>query len=445
MNYNEALDYIHGTHKFGWKLGLKNITALLDLMGNPHKKLKYIHVAGTNGKGSTVALISSILIESGYKTGMYTSPYLEKFIERMRINGCEIAEDELAKITAFVREKVEKMVEIGLNHPTEFEIVTAIAFQYYYENRCDFVVLEVGLGGRFDSTNVIDTPLAAIITTINYDHMQHLGSTLPEIAYEKAGIIKKDGDVILYPQPENVEEVFRKACVERGARLHRVDFDSIRMVEFDSNGQVFNYNDYNALKITLLGEHQIKNAVVALKTCELLKSKGYGITRDSIRQGLAKARWPGRLEVLGKNPYFIIDAAHNAECAKALSEALHKYFPDKRKIFILGVLKDKDYKSMVEAVIPLSNMFITVTPESGRALSASELANFLKPYCKNVLISDTMEEAVAMSLNAASQDDVICAFGSLYYIGEIRKIMIKQSGYYSNVFAAKSVKDNSFC
>jgi len=201
MNYEEALEYIHGALKFGSKLGLHNIRVLLELMGNPHKKLKFVHVAGTNGKGSTVAFISSILIEAGYKTGIFVSPYIERFTERIKINNQEIPGADLARITGFVKEKVDIMVQRGENHPTEFEIVTAMAFQYYYENNCDVVVLEVGLGGRLDSTNVIDTPLASVITTISYDHMDRLGSTLPEIAFEKAGIIKEGGDVVMYPPP----------------------------------------------------------------------------------------------------------------------------------------------------------------------------------------------------------------------------------------------------
>ena len=422
MNYEEALEYIHGALKFGSKLGLHNIRVLLELMGNPHKKLKFVHVAGTNCKGSTVAFISSILIEAGYKTGIFVSPYIERFTERIKINNQEIPGADLARITGFVKEKVDIMVQRGENHPTEFEIVTAIAFQYYYENNCDVVVLEVGLGGRLDSTNVIDTPLASVITTISYDHMDRLGSTLPEIAFEKAGIIKEGGDVVMYPpQVEEVYNVFRKACAERNSRLHTVDFSKLRFESFDVDGQVFDYEGYNSLKISLLGGHQVRNAAVAVKTAEVLREKGLSITEDSIRRGLVKARWPGRLEIVSKGPLFLIDGAHNIEGAKALSEALRLYFPNKRVIFIFGVLKDKDYRSMIEAVAPMAEAFITVTPKSGRALPAKDLAKIIGDYCKNVSVSDTIKEAIETSFKLASSDGLICAFGSLYYIGEVRK------------------------
>ncbi|MCR4434887.1 MAG: folylpolyglutamate synthase/dihydrofolate synthase family protein [Clostridiales bacterium] len=421
MNYSEALEYIHGTKKFGWKLGLHNIGTLLELMGNPHRKLKYVHVAGTNGKGSTVAFISSILAEAGYKVGIYTSPYLEKFTERIRINGDDIPETELARITGFVKEKVDLMVERGENHPTEFEIVTAIAFQYYFESKCDIVVLEVGLGGRFDSTNIIDTPLAAVITTINYDHMEYLGNTLSKIAFEKAGIIKKGGDVVLYPQQPEPEKVFLDACRERNCTLHQVDFSRLCLKEYGMEGQVFDLGSYKELKISLLGKHQLKNAAVAVKTVEVLREKGIGIDEAAVRKGLMNAKWPGRLEVLCKEPVFLIDGAHNLEGVKNLAQNLSLYFPGKKVIFIFGVLKDKDYKSMAEVISPLAGRFITVTPENERAMDAKDLAILLKSYCKNVDASDTIEEAIEKSIALATSDDVICAFGSLYYIGDVRK------------------------
>ena len=423
MDYNEAVNYIHGAHKFGWKLGLHNISTLLSLMGNPHKKLKYVHVAGTNGKGSTVSFISSILIQSGYKVGIFTSPYLERFTERIKINNEEISEKDLARITEFVRKKVDIMLERGESHPTEFELITAIAFQYYYEQECDVVVLEVGLGGRLDSTNVIDASLVSVITTISYDHMDRLGTTLGEIAFEKAGIIKWGGDVVVYQQESEADEVLKRVCTEREAVMHRVDFSDIKDIEFGIEGQVFNLGRYQSLRIPLLGEHQAKNAAIAVKACEIIAGKDFNITEDSIRKGLVYARWPGRFEVMKKSPAFIIDGAHNAEGAKVLSETLQKYFPDRKILFIVGVLKDKDFKSIIKPVLHLAKGFITVTPDSERALPAKDLAMFINNYCKNVSIGDTIEEAVETSLAAASPDDVVCAFGSLYCIGRIRKYL----------------------
>jgi len=425
MDYQEALNYIHGTLKFGWKLGLHNIGALLELMENPHKKLKYVHVAGTNGKGSTVAFISSILMESGYKVGIYTSPYLERFTERIKINNTEISENDLSRITELVKQKVDIMIGRGENHPTEFEIITAIAFQYYYENNCDIVVLEVGLGGRFDSTNIIDTPEVAVITTINYDHMSILGNTLEEIAFEKAGIIKKDGDVVLYPQIDAIDRLFDSICVERNARLHRVDYGTLKLITFGIEGQEFDYSGFKSLRISLLGEHQIRNAAVALEACKLLTEKGFKISESAIRQGLKNARWPGRLEIVNKSPLFLIDGGHNSEGAKTLCEALNKYFPEAKKVFIIGVLRDKDYKTMVEAIVPIADQVITVTPESDRALPAEELAIFIKSYCKSVIASDKIEDAIETSLKVSTLDSVICAFGSLFYIGKVREYFEK--------------------
>ncbi|MCX7843450.1 MAG: bifunctional folylpolyglutamate synthase/dihydrofolate synthase [Clostridia bacterium] len=426
MTYKEALEYIHGTLRFGSKLGLRNISVLLELMGNPQKKLRYVHVAGTNGKGSTVSFISSVLIEAGYKVGIFISPYIERFTERIKVNNTEIGEDELAEITSLVKDKIEIMVGMGENHPTEFEIITAIALQYYCEKGCDVVVLEVGLGGRFDATNVIDFPEVAVITAISFDHTDILGDTLGKIAFEKAGIIKPGCETVLYPQTEEAQEVFEKACWERGSNLHRVDLSSLKLLSFGADGQEFDYSsgerNYKALRISLLGDHQARNAALAVKALEVLEGKGFIIPEEALKRGLLKARWPGRLEILSTEPFFMIDGAHNAEGAKVLAEALKKYFPEKRKIFIMGVLKDKDYKTMARLLAPMADKAIAVTPKSERALSGNKLAEIIEGYCKDVTVSDTIEEAVRISLKAASETDMICAFGSLYYIGEIRKL-----------------------
>jgi len=422
VNYEEALSYIHGTLKFGSKLGLHNIGALLGLMGNPEKKMKFVHVAGTNGKGSTVQYISSILVESGYKVGIYTSPYIQRFTERIRIGDREINEEDLARITGLVKGKVDIMLGKGENHPTEFEIVTAVAFQYYCESNCDIVVLEVGLGGRFDSTNIIGTPELAVITTISYDHMEWLGATLPEIAFEKAGIIKQGGDVITYGQTEEVEAVFQKACSERGAKLHKTDFSCLKLAEYCLDGQSFDFRAYRSLQISLIGSHQIKNAAVAIDAARLLIKKGWRITEQSLREGLRKTKWPGRLELISGNPAFLIDAAHNTEGAEVLRKALDEYFPGKRIVFIMGVSNDKDYRAMARIVLTRCTAVITVTPISLKALPAAKLAVVAENYCRNVLISGTIEEAVRISLELAAPDDLICAFGSLYYIGGVRDV-----------------------
>lgn len=423
MTYDEALGFIRNTQRFGMKPGLHNISELLERMGDPEKKLKYIHIAGTNGKGSTAAFISSILIESGYKTGIFTSPHIQRMTEQIKVNNAEIEKYQFARLTELIKDKIEIVLEHGGCHPTEFEIITAMAFQYFYEQGCDVVVLEVGLGGRLDSTNVIDTPDLGVITAISYDHMNILGNTIQEITREKSGIIKHGGDIITYLNPPSVTEIIEKACEEKDAKLHNTDFSSIKIMEQDMKEQTFNYKEYTDLKISLLGEHQVKNAAVAVHAAEVLKSKGYNITEKTIRKGLLKAIWPGRLEVLRRDPVLIIDGAHNAEGVIALKKSLDSLFPGQALTFIMGVLGDKDYQSMLAHILPGCEKLFTVTPNSSRALPAAKLAKAAEKYCKNIQICDTVETAMKKSLAETPKDGVICAFGSFFYIGEIRSIL----------------------
>lgn len=422
MNYNEALTYIHKTLKFGIKLGLENIRVLLELLGNPHKNLHFIHIAGTNGKGSTAAFINSILIEAGYKTGLFTSPYIQRFTERIKINNNEISENNICHLTKIVKDKVKQMIRLGYNHPTEFEIVTAIAFLYYSQNNCDIVVLETGLGGRFDSTNIIEAPLACVITSISYDHTDKLGKSIEEIAFEKAGIIKKNSDVILYPQHKDAEKVFDNICKKQQAILHKIDLSPLTVLSFDIDGQNFDYKKYNTLHISLLGEHQIKNAIIAINTIEILKQKSFTIPDKAIRNGLLNAKWPGRFEILKKAPVLIIDGAHNSEGAKILAHTLEQYFPKAKKTIIMGVLKDKDVNALINAILPVADNFITVTPKSDRALPAEELTALIAAHEKKVKTACSISEAIKYALNM-KENYIICAFGSLYYIGEIRTFL----------------------
>ncbi len=420
MTYDEALAYIHGSWKFGNKLGLHNMEKLLGLMGDPHKKLRFVHVAGTNGKGSTSAFIANILMEAGYRTGLYTSPYIQRFTERIRIGTQEISREELAGITAFVKKCADQMEAMGDNHPTEFEIVTAVAFEYYFRKACDIVVLEVGLGGRFDPTNIIETPELAVITTISYDHTDRLGETLPQIAFEKAGIIKHRGDVVIYSQSREVEQVFEEACTQRGAHLYKTDFSGMVLHEFGPDGQIFSWGGYDRLEIGLLGRHQINNALVAVRAAEIMSENGFDISQNDVRKGLAKAKWPGRLEIIQKAPVFIIDGAHNPEGAAVLRRFLNEYFPGKPVTFIMGVLSSKDYQSMISTVLPGCKRLFAVTPDTPKALPAASLADAAASYCNDIQISDTIEEAVRTCIETAAPDEIICAFGSLYYIGAVR-------------------------
>jgi dihydrofolate synthase/folylpolyglutamate synthase len=474
MNYAEALEYIHGIGRFGKKLGLENITRLMRALGDPQDRLRFIHIAGTNGKGSTAAYLSSVMRAAGYRTGLYTSPYLQRFTERIRVDGREIPEARLASLAGTVRSAIAGLVAAGHQHPTEFEVVTAIAFLYYAQEGCDVVALEVGLGGRLDSTNVIKAPLAAVIATIDFDHVAQLGDTLEKIAFEKAGIIKPGCETVLYPQPDSVREVFETAAQKVGARLHVCDFSTLRGTSFGLRGQTFDYGRHKGLKIALLGDYQIRNAALAVEAVEVINRDARGgihVSDEALRRGLRDARWPGRMELLREKPAALIDAAHNPQCARALRAALDKYFPGRKKIFIFGVLKDKDYRGIIEAVIPAASAVFTVTPESGRALAAGELANILREWagggradgrgasgdetdgCDGATdrgpaperiwacdsIAEATERAIALASespgstasespktpSAAAEDGaVVCAFGSLYYIGIVRDLLV---------------------
>lgn len=424
MNYEEAMEYIHGTLKFGTRLGLESIGKLMDFMGNPQKKLRFVHVAGTNGKGSTTAFISNILISAGYKTGVFTSPYIQRFTERIKIDNNEIEPKELTKIIDFVKSKIQLMIDEGYEHPTEFEIITAVAFEYFYRNNCDIVVLEVGLGGRYDSTNIIEAPEVCVITTISLDHTDRLGNTIAEIAYQKAGIIKPNSNTVIYPQKQEAEEVFEEVCKSQNAIMHKTNLDTLKLIEYSLEGQLFNYKNYKNLNIRLLGDHQMFNAALAIDVCEILINKGFNIDYTNIKEGLLKTTWPGRLEIINNNPLILIDGAHNFEGGQALNAALDKYFADKNKIFIVGFLRDKDYQKTMDMLAKKAKLIITVTPNNERALQSSELADVLKQYSDNVMDGITLENSLKVAYKNIDEHSIICVFGSLYMIGEIRKLYI---------------------
>ena len=387
-DYSETLAYIHGINRYAKKLGLENIVRLMKLLGDPQKRLRFIHIAGTNGKGSTAALTASVMRAAGYRTGLYTSPYLQRFTERIRVDGAEIPENVLVQLANVVRVAAETLVKSGRQHPTELEVIAAIAFLYFERERCDVVAFEVGLGGRFDPTNVIDTPLAAVIATIDYDHMAKLGDTLEKIAFEKAGIIKTGGDAVLYPQPDSVRRVFEEKAQSVGARLKVCDFTTLRQKSYGAGGQTFSYKSYDDLEISLLGDFQARNAALVVEAVETINQNGAGgiyVSESALRLGLKRARWPGRMEILREDPTFIIDAAHNAQCALALRETLDKYFPRRKKIFIMGVVQDKDYARIIDVVLPIASAFFTVTTESARALPADALADAIREQGKRVL------------------------------------------------------------
>ena len=415
MDYKEALAYINGVAFFGSKPGLTRIRELLEKLDNPQTGLKFVHIAGTNGKGSCAAMTASVLKAAKYKTGLYTSPYLYRFNERMQINGKEIPDDVLAELVGRVKPIAEAMED----HPTEFELMTAVALLWYQQEKCDIVVLEVGLGGRFDATNIIESPEAAVIMNIGLDHTAILGDTLEQIAFEKAGIIKKGCDVVLFQQSEGVTEVVRRRCGEEGATLRIPDFSQIHS-EFDSlYGQSFTYKG-EAYALPLLGTHQLKNAAVVLELVEVLRNRGWKLEQSDVEHGLYAVSWPGRFELLSDEPLFVVDGGHNPQCAQTVADGLRRYFPDKRRILLLGILRDKDYAEVTDILDPVADEYICITPSSERALPAAELAEHLKRYGKPVTVCDNIKDGVSAALDHSDDDSVVCAVGSLYSVGEIR-------------------------
>lgn len=420
MTYEEALQYIHSVCWMGTIPGLGRTRELLTRMGNPEKKLKFVHIAGTNGKGSTAAMTASILQKAGCRTGLYTSPYLIRFNERMSVDGQDIPDKTLAEITEFVMPHAEAMAE----HPTEFELVTAIAMEYFAREGCDIVCLEVGLGGLLDSTNVIDPPEVAVITNIGLDHTELLGNTLPEIAGNKAGIIKDGCQVVTYRGEPDVEAVFEKACRERNATWRKPDFAQITLKEHSFAGQVFDYGSYKNLRIPLLGDHQLKNAAVVLTIVEALRAKGWNIPDEYVYAGMESVRWPCRFELLRREPVFIVDGGHNPQCLEALAANVRDYLAGKDITALTGVMADKDYAHMYESMSPLVSRYVTVTPNNPRSLPAKDLAGFLERFGKPAVACDTVEQGVLEAIRQAGKDGVVLAFGSLYMAGDVRNIVL---------------------
>ncbi len=418
MNLSQALEFIHATSWQGSRLGLERIEELMDLLGNPQKRLKFIHVAGTNGKGSVCAMLSEILTRAGYTTGLYTSPHLFRINERMKVNGTDISDEELTDLARQVKPLVDEMSD----QPTEFERITAMALLYFQQKNCDVVVLEVGLGGRLDSTNVIGAPDAAVITHIALEHTDVLGDTLTKIAGEKAGIIKPGAEVVLSGQTEEVETVVRSVCAQRGCALRVTDSTAQRLLAHDLDGQTFDYRDRKALRLRLIGNYQYQNAAVVLDTVDVLRERrGYSIPESAVREGLLAVTWPGRFEILQKNPLVLVDGAHNPDGVRELAGGLEAYLPGRKLTMLMGVMADKDYDDMILTVAPFAKEFIAVTPESERALSSEALcARIAELTGLPARSGGDVKSGMAMAMDGKGPEDIVCAFGSLYQVGEVR-------------------------
>ena len=415
MKWEELSDFLTATSWRGSCLGLERMQELMGRLGHPERRLRFVHVAGTNGKGSVCAMLSRILTESGYKTGLYTSPHLHAVNERMRIDGAEISDAALLEIA----EQVQAPIEAMTDSPTEFERITAMALLYFQQQGCDIVVLEVGLGGALDATNVIPTPELAVITALGLEHTRELGSTLEEIAAAKAGIIKAGGSVVSYGS--EAESVVRELCRERGAAYTRADFSRLRVRSSDITGSTIDCLPLTGLRLPLAGLYQCRNAVLAVTAAECLQTKGWSkISERTIREGLASVQWSGRLELLRREPMVLLDGAHNPHGIAAVSESLRSFFPQGGLVFVLGVLADKDVGQMLDALCPLAKSFCTVTPPSPRALSAEELAKQIRARGGTAQAAESFVQAARRAMEQAGKDGVICALGSLYMSFDLR-------------------------
>lgn len=423
----KTIKYLEELRVLGSNYGLERTERLLELLGNPHKKLKLIHIAGTNGKGSTSSILGKVLIEHGYKVGFFNSPHLEEIEETIRVNDENIPEEDLVYLLEEIKPYVNKVVEEGYKHPTEFEVLTCIMFLYLYRQKVDFGVIEVGLGGRLDSTNVIK-PILSIITSISLDHTNILGNTIQEITNEKAGIIKESIPVITCNQKNEAIDIIKDKALLTKSKLTIVDSNNFVLLEIVNDDIPyqrvsinFNNNKYT-LDLALLGKHQIINLSLAIKALEELEKLNYiKVNINKLYKGVKNVKWKGRLEVLKKDPFIVIDGAHNIAGIEFLKSNIEEYFKYKNLYLILGILADKNVEEMVKIIAPVATEVYTVTANSIRAASANELKEVVLEYNNNCIAFDDYDKAIKLSLSKANKDDLIVAAGSLYMIGEIRK------------------------
>ncbi|MBM4339800.1 MAG: bifunctional folylpolyglutamate synthase/dihydrofolate synthase [Deltaproteobacteria bacterium] len=421
--YQRSLDYLYGLEKFGMIFGLSKVEEILEAVGNPHREIQAIHIGGTNGKGSTAAMMASILRREGYRVGLYTSPHLIRFTERMKVSGKEIEREEVAHLTEWMREKIEAA---GVDPPfTFFDFTTAMAFVYFRQKMVDLAILEVGLGGRLDSTNVID-PLLSIITNISKDHEDVLGKGLMRIAREKAGIIKEGRPLITAAKQPQVLRLFSVICKRKKAPLFSVG----KEFRYTSAGEgSFNYEGLHrklwGLSINLRGPHQIINATTALGAMEVLDDLGYRVSNDAMTEGLKEVDWPGRLEMICSSPKVILDGAHNPDGALSLKESLEKDFEYHRLILLIGIMKDKDIESILHALSPLADHIILTRPGTDRAASPALLRKVLGRNGKKAEVIEDLKKAINRGLALTDEEDLFCITGSLYTVGEARSYFLR--------------------
>lgn len=426
MNYKESRLYIEHAQKYGSVLGLDNMETMMERLGNPQDELRFIHVAGTNGKGSVLAYVSTVLKEAGYQVGRYVSPTLFSYLERIEINGEPVSEEIFAAQMTKVANVVASMVKEGLAHPTPFEIETAVAFLCFKELKCQIVALETGMGGLLDATNLITTTQIAVLTSISMDHMGFLGNTLAEIARNKAGIIKPGCHVVTTRQKPEAMTVVEGTARRFKVPVHVADKEDALVEESSCFGQKFLYGD-EEYEISMAGVYQIENAVIALKVVEVLRELGYEISRDAIHKGMKETVWGGRFSILDKSPVFVIDGAHNPDAALKLEASIQEYFEGKTIYYIMGMFKDKDYDRVAQITAPYAKEIMTIaTPKNERALPAEELAKTVRKYNSHVTAMQSLQDAVEVAYKKAKPEDVIIAFGSLSFLGEISELVKKR-------------------
>lgn len=434
MKESQVMEYMDQISGYGIVPGLDSVRELCRRLGDPQKQLKFIHVAGTNGKGSVTAYLSSVLQCAGYRVGKYVSPAIFHDRERIQVNGRSITKKAFCAYVEQIKNLCDEMTGEGFAHPTLFELETAMGFLYFLEKRCDIVVLETGMGGSLDATNIVENTVAAVLTSISMDHMKFLGNTLQEIAEEKSGVIKKGCAVISACQSPEVVEVLRFRAEELGCPFVSFQRGKLSGVRYGLERQRFDYGGRKGLEISLAGQFQIENAALAVEVLDVLKAVGFPVEEKRLRQGLLETKWPGRFTVVGRHPLFIVDGAHNEDAVKRLAESIEFYFTNRKIVYIMGVLRDKEYKKMIGLTCARAEHIITVTPGNPRALSAYELAREIAGSHPSVTAADSLEEAVEMSLLLAGREGVVIAFGSLSYLGRLMGIVEETFG--------KAVKKN---
>lgn len=413
MDYAGAMQYIEGKGKLGQRPGLDSIKELLLRLGNPQDKIKCLHIAGTNGKGSIFSFLQDVLLEAGYSVGRYISPTVFSYLERFQIDKEEMDEAMFAGLLERVRKAEKAMISEGYPEPTAFETETAVAFLYFYTMKVDYALIECGMGGRLDGTNVMKHPDISVIAQISRDHMQFLGNTLTDIASEKAGIIKENSICVSAPQTNEAAEVLMKSCLNNRTDMYMVRQDDISVYNMDIMGSTFSYKG-EAYTISLPGEYQVINAATAIEAAYHIPN----VSTDIIKSAIKKTRWPGRFTVVGKHPYIIVDGAHNEQAWILLKKSLHKYFTNKKIIYIIGVLRDKEYERMVDILCDTMKRAITVTPDNPRGLNKDILAALIKARGVDVCTADGHDMAMQLALEGAACDDVIVVCGSLSFIAD---------------------------